>query len=77
LKLRLILKFIVICTLSLCSSTGRPNYGEFFAQLTVETRAQPGSRVAVLACGPEGMMDLTREAAAEQHFDYHAETFLF
>jgi len=52
---------------------GRPNLDVIFTQL----RATLGGRVAVLACGPEPLLETASELSAKHHFDYHQEIFFF
>jgi len=63
-------------SLGSCASNffrGRPNFDVMFTQL----RATLGGRIAVLACGPEPLLDTVSELSVKHHFDYHQETFFF
>ncbi len=65
---------------SLCF--GRPNFQDLFGRMRQTARVHGKKRVAVLVCGPKGMIDETRGLAASMSgtkctFDFHAEKFDF
>ena len=65
-----------------CVRFGRPDLGAIFERMAAVALGAGEARVAVLVCGPGGMVRAVRQlcrtqSTAELTFDFHAEEFLF
>lgn len=65
-----------------CLRFGRPNLPAVFKRMAEIARAKGETRVAVLSCGPAGLLTAVKKlswsaSTKDVHFDFHGETFDF